>query len=496
MKKHICIILLASLLLLCACQPTPDEPIVVGKDQTEMLETASKPITGDDAALSLAERLGAPARYTYAYQKGTLTIDADAEIVVPDGELPIVRVFPKDFDQATVTRLWNVLVGDVPMYAAQTETTKEDYEREIEWLLPLLDAENPEEYGFSSREEIAQRLAALQQKYNEAPECGAGAPMDGTLLRGVETDDDGKVVASHTYIEADSPETGYRFAVSNSYDNAEVIQKTHYDALGNAVGSEVRRVEKSSQFTFIKGNEPQADCFVWDAEVKDTNMIPERAKNALHSTPEEAIKATQSFLADAGLSEEYALQRLFLITEFEPEDEPLYAYRAVCTHKVGGCGTLMVGNHVEEDIDDMYAPLWPYEKLTVDVNDNGVYCVQFHSPLSIGETLTEKTNLLPFAQVQAIAEKMLPILFEREAGTFGDTPARVTYRKHIDRVELGLWRIREKDRIDRGLLIPVWAFFGSATETDPVDDYVFTSYYPILLVNAIDGSIIDAGPGY
>lgn len=118
MKHNKLICLLLSALCLLACVPTPDEPIVVGKDQTEMLETASKPIMGDDAALSLAERLGAPARYTYAYQKGTLTIDADAEIVVPDGELPIVRVFPKDFDQATVTRLWNVLVGDVPMYAA------------------------------------------------------------------------------------------------------------------------------------------------------------------------------------------------------------------------------------------------------------------------------------------------------------------------------------------------------------------------------------------
>ncbi len=481
---------------LVACVPTPDEPIVVGKDQTGMLDKAKETVAPAEKALPLAKRLGVPERYMYVYQKGTLTIDADAEIVVPDGELPIVRVFPKEFDQATVTRLWNVLVGDVPMYAAQTEITKSDYAREIEWLLPLLDAENPEEYGFSSREEIAGRLAALQNKYNEAPERGTGVPMDGTLLRGVETDNDGKTVASHTYIEADSPETGYRFAVSNSYDNTEVLQKIHYDALGNEVGMEVRRVEKSSQFTFIKGNEPQADCFVWDAEVKNANVIPEEAKNALHSTPEEAIKATQSFLADAGLSEEYAIQRLFLITEFEPEDEPLYAYRAVCTHKVGGCGTLMVGNHVEEDIDDMYAPLWPYEKLTVDINDNGVYCVQFHSPLSFGETLAAQTNLLSFAQVQEIAEKMLPILFEREAGTFGDVPEQVTYRKHIDCVELGLWRVREQDRIDRGLLVPVWAFFGSATETDPLDGYEFTSYYPILLVNAVDGSIIDAGPGY
>ena len=35
MKKHIFIILLAALMLLCACQPTPESPIVVGKDNED-----------------------------------------------------------------------------------------------------------------------------------------------------------------------------------------------------------------------------------------------------------------------------------------------------------------------------------------------------------------------------------------------------------------------------------------------------------------------------
>ena len=34
--------LLASLLLLCACQPTPESSIIVGKDQQQMIEKAQE----------------------------------------------------------------------------------------------------------------------------------------------------------------------------------------------------------------------------------------------------------------------------------------------------------------------------------------------------------------------------------------------------------------------------------------------------------------------
>jgi NADPH-dependent glutamate synthase beta subunit-like oxidoreductase len=44
MKKHICIILLAALLLFCACQPTPDEPDASGRrSPVETGETVTLP---------------------------------------------------------------------------------------------------------------------------------------------------------------------------------------------------------------------------------------------------------------------------------------------------------------------------------------------------------------------------------------------------------------------------------------------------------------------
>ncbi len=101
MKKQVFIIIFASLLLLCACQPTPESPIVVGKDQDIMIGKAEEEATyaTDDPekqGVDWYERLGAPERYTASLVSGGghLKVTVDAPIVLPDTELPIVRITP------------------------------------------------------------------------------------------------------------------------------------------------------------------------------------------------------------------------------------------------------------------------------------------------------------------------------------------------------------------------------------------------------------------
>ena len=117
--KRICILLLVTLIL-CACQPTPETAFIVNKgDQNAMIDMArgedvvsaaggkdgTEPATLDYRAL-----YGIPERMTAAYTdaEGKVLVRIDAEVTVPEAPLPIVRVFSKDFDQQTVTRIWNV----------------------------------------------------------------------------------------------------------------------------------------------------------------------------------------------------------------------------------------------------------------------------------------------------------------------------------------------------------------------------------------------------
>ena len=493
MRKY-CIFILTILLLCTACQPTPETPAVTRKDQLAMLKKAQEPLSAETLALSLRERLGVPDRLTYAYEKGALTIDGNAVVVVPEGEMPMVRVFPTDFDQATVSRLWTALVGDVPMTAVQDQRTKEYYAPLIKLALQAMESDDPKSFGFDSREDAQRRLEALRQQYAEAPEAPAVIAADGTLQQGVYGDDEGQAAATFTYVKAESVQAGYRFTVRNHSDNAEPIQTTLYDDAGKAMGFSLRRVERNAYFSFIKSKEPQAACFVWDRELDEDAGCPPEAGGSLSIPPQQAVAEAKRFLWEAGLSDAYAARRVFLITDWPEGNVPCtYAYRVVCSRMVNGCPALMAGNLVEES-EDAFAPNWRTEKLYVDVNDQGLYCVQLTSPLTVGDTLLERTSLMAFPEIRSILEKMVPILYEEQARSF-EEGVRTTYEKHIRWVELGLWCIREKDRLDRGFLIPAWAFYANTREVNE-DGEEWRSFEPILLLNAVDGSVIDVKNGY
>ena len=46
------------------------------------------------------------------------------------------------------------------------------------------------------------------------------------------------------------------------------------------------------------------------------------------------------------------------------------------------------------------------------------------------------------------------------------------------------------DQLNQGILIPAWAFYANTREVNE-DGEAWCSFEPILLVNAVDGSIID-----
>ena len=70
------------------------------------------------------------------------------------------------------------------------------------------------------------------------------------------------------------------------------------------------------------------------------------------------------------------------------------------------------------------------------------------------------------------------------------TSARIS----IDRIELGMMRIIKNQSIDEGLMIPVWAFYGSesfesASHGRQIDSAKQSRR--LLAINAIDGTVVD-----
>ena len=71
----------------------------------------------------------------------------------------------------------------------------------------------------------------------------------------------------------------------------------------------------------------------------------------------------------------------------------------------------------------------------------------------------------------------------------------------LTRVQLGLFRIREQNSMDGGLLVPVWYISSDRFVPDPNApgyraDRTFEPQEPLLILNAVDGSVIDPWKGY
>ena len=138
---------------------------------------------------------------------------------------------------------------------------------------------------------------------------------------------------------------------------------------------------------------------------------------------------------------------------------------------------------VDEWRDDSYTKqLWSGEAVIVTVNDSGVVGFEYNSPLSVDETIVEKSSIKSFEEIKGIFEQMVVIENAVEEGSVSID---------ITGVRLVYARISEKDSFDTGILAPVWSFEGTL-----VDEYGNTMEGSIMSINAIDGSVINWELGY
>lgn len=172
MKKLMCMLTCFVLLLLCACQPTPEKPVVIQKDMEQMLEKAQAAPEADLQArpeTSLSERYAIPQQMKLAITgaEGRLSISIDAPVTVPERELPLARVSPAQFGQDTVTAFYDALVGDTPMINVTNVLTKADIQKSILYYQQI--ADGCSKAAFSRRRRRGRSLRSLRRNTKRLP---------------------------------------------------------------------------------------------------------------------------------------------------------------------------------------------------------------------------------------------------------------------------------------------------------------------------------------
>lgn len=529
MKKLIFILLsIFMVFTMAACQETPDKVVVVQKDTERLVEQIRETSPEESGAQdSLRDALGAPERYVAQFDYSeNLTMAADAEVVLPDAPaIPTVRVKPADFSQDMVNKMYDYLVGDTVMYEAQPLRTRSQIEEDIlEWQRILVD----DSAAAESKAQAEERIGWLKEAYKTAPDAveyvvGSAdiktlSEYDFTTGKEMYTYQ-GVHVVENPEPEQEGSSTGQkRFSIRQNNTGSEVIKIENVGGFSMFDTASRGALFNYSDYDLFRKSIGRQDYL----EIEAGSITQEEWENAPcrfnDFSPDSATAIVQDFLSCIG-ADDMAVDRIRIdfevsdeytavVTNGDPYDDDaliddlksgklasdIYGvtYEVYCLRQVGGVN--VTSDEYSSFLgEDAYGAQWYYEELRIGVCQDGIYSVQWRSPHEVTEIITDNTTMLPFEDVEKIIEQMFRVKHEPHPNSTS------IYEYEIDRLELSLRRVMERDNVENGLLIPVWDVYGSHWYSEQGIDFpkmLFTSNRSLLTVNAIDGSIIDLEKGY
>ena len=464
---------LVALLLLIGCQKTPEQPLIVPKDQELMLEKAAATQKPEEPYTPPA----APERWTFEQQNGNFTYHAEADVSVPQVPLPMVWVRAQGLHQETVYRLFRLLSQGEELKLPHVQT-KAEIEESIRAYTELLE-QGPDQDADMSKEEydegLLQELDYLKEAYKTAPETSADRASDGT------------------YEVQKSGKTGTETLVLSASNLNREINVHSFP-----------RADERSSFAYYRHLRGRSDYSMANAQRVDAGDLQ---NDPLY---QKAMNEVQAVLEAIGDPFEVAAVYLIDDAAYGNVDGIVHAaeHRALCVD----CHRLVNGAPAAYDVSGAarkdprsYAIPWPVESLRIIIDDEGIVSLNWKNMVTVLETASQTTNLLPFEKIEGVAEKMLPILYNP---TGWEDMKSVEIR--ISHVGLELIRIREQNNAAelKGLLVPAWVFYGTIqmTEASGFQDYAnygLKSGYDhyrgeeiLLCLNAVDGSVIDPLLGY
>lgn len=378
-------------------------------------------------------------------------------------------------------------MGDTEMVGAQAEKTKSEIEEDIVELRRKAESD-PDYMG----NDIAQKLTEqLEKRHDTAPETVVQTPCDGKL-RDFERRDalTGTYSGKYTGIDAVSTVSGkgrITFRVRNHSEDEQIVvdEETPYY---------LKDYSARMAYTLSDG--------VKNMPVKneDDPILPvsKAAELGMELTPEQARDIIKQFIEQAGIPLD--IHSMYIKHSTDKNNKDYYNYIVECTRIVNGIpcadtsGSYTFDKKDKKD-DMLYRSNWSYESLDFVLSNEGIISFNWVSPLDVRETLVENSALQPFSEIQGIFENMMEIKYEYPGNT--DLIEKAIY--DINDVRLELCRIVEQNSIDSGLLVPAWVFYGAVTETytnNEIPDYKEQTLRPLLVINAIDGSVIDLSNSY
>jgi len=459
---------------LAACQPTPTEPVVIQKGETDYSSLPVSTVT--DADQSTNVQIPESWKVEQENDKGTISIIADAKINTHGFTTwPIYKAKLINFSQSQVDSVVSALFGGATLYqGVSVAMPRSKSQLEEKYLALQEELELRENPDYTSR--FDESDADLQTQLKNVEDLIADAPeivnADDFMIRATtQLTYDKEYQADCLFINADLGRTNHAFL--------DVRSGTNLPFSENSIVFNNRVLEAT--YISYPGILTESDATV------PLESALSQAESLLSKIGVQGYSCVASEVGAAGLpldeetSATIAAADKCWILHFSKEYNGLPStYTDIILYSAG---------------KDAESPIGHYDYIEVIVDDDGIAYFEWRGTEEANGVLNESPELLGFDE---ISQSFLAGITR----SYSDKSLGLYYRIVVSDIQLGYMRIKNGNGAEDFLLIPVWDFFGTVekSETKFKDEesiaaatQVFSS---LLTISAVDGSIIDRNAGY
>ena len=501
LPTRIMIVFIAFAFFLCACQPTPDAPIVNAGDDTELNDKIeATPIPTPEAPEeNLSTIYNFPTEQTDEFESTDtdVTVKVDADVVVPDVQsVPVVEVEPTIISGEFIKSFTEKMHPGVIFYDDEAVLLKSDAQKYLKnyqekvamsWEEFLENYQNGDEDDARAYYEQCKAMVVEYEKLIPTlPETHEQSPTDFTYH-----------TLDYYYANYSMPETRYRAELyGDSWED--IIQSERQfvkmtaqtdDSMYIQIHVESRAEgDIVSKFSYkISPYLSQGHGPTWTAEQAGTTSL----------SASEAIVMGSETLEKMGLADEMALSDVYVHngTWFVKElkkGQSCYGYKLEYHRGFSG----LVGSDV--NIENDYAFVNGNEVLTITIQHRMVTEITYESPYVITEVENENVGLVSFEEAYEAFKKQARLEY-----TLVNTCGYVNIDENdvmhvdesvescdliIDEIRFVMVRIPIKNGGYR--YVPAWQFVGKTCvnfkdgTTNERDGRTF------MTINAVDGTRI------
>ena len=457
-------------------------------------------------------------------ENGKLKVEADSPVKLRvSDKYPVVDISTTAIDDELLNKVKDVLIGDTKLYDGirMYDPEFDDYSGEDQDLIK----------GKVPRSEITAypvdtKLFTVSDKaeqYKEIPDY-TGYYMqlmpEGELFYGVSDGKDG-IYTSFSAVNSKVYGDSLKYFRSSEYGITDGLVLPGINvslcwpvASGIDSIADPENPERALYPPMVEG-ELQGDDGLRDCvdDPKFTNYeFRESTKETNSVTKEEALKQAEELLKELGIDDIYmavSAEEMYIsdhstITRKTNADGTYSAeltvgkvWDIVYLPAVNGNIAQDYGEMIQYGSDGRKSSVWFNSNIEVMINDNGIVGFSYACPIKYDRVGEENADLMPFEEILKVYEKNILDVLNTTDPFYGimdndDTEDKVGFTIKIDDITLRYARMSDHESNDRGYLVPVWDFSGTAYD-DINKKVVQTGSF--IQINAIDGSVYNSIEG-